>query len=85
MSFSSFFRTVKWFHLFLSNLNNSIYDQVFVCTHFNVFHLLLCIKNNSIDPHSFAYIELIDETVVAQTIQFSIITFFIVYTQLNLK
>ena len=29
--------TVELFHLFLSDTNNSIYSQSFVCTQFNVF------------------------------------------------
>ena len=27
-----FLRTNKWFHLFLSNKNNSVYYKTFVCT-----------------------------------------------------
>ena len=32
-----FLPTIKWFHLFLLNMNNSIYHQSFVYTQFNVF------------------------------------------------
>ena len=32
-----FLHTVKWFHLFLSNTNNAIYYESFVCSQFNAF------------------------------------------------
>ena len=32
-----FYQTIKWFHLFLSNTNNSTYYLSFVRTQFNVF------------------------------------------------
>ena len=32
------FNAVKWFHLFLSNMNNYIYYWSFVCPEFNVFN-----------------------------------------------
>ena len=49
--FKRILHTVKWFHLFLSNTNNSIYYKSFVCTQFNVFrynYLTLKIQFNII-------------------------------------
>ena len=47
-----------------------------ICKHkstkLNSFQVLLCITNNSIKHQSFAYIQLNDQTVLFQTIQFSI-------------
>ena len=46
--------TVKWFQIFLSNMNNSIYYKSFVCTLWNGFkycYLILIILSNSL--HSF--------------------------------
>ena len=31
------FRTIKWFHLFVLNKNNSVFYLLFVCKLFNVF------------------------------------------------
>ena len=42
MSLSSFFPTVKWFQIFLSNTNNSIYFKTFVCTHLNWHTYMIC-------------------------------------------
>ena len=67
------FRTVKWFHLFQSNIDNSIIYQLFVCTQFIVFKY--CITNHSIKHQSFNT-QLNDQTVLFQTIQFSIGTQF---------
>ena len=50
-----FFHMVKWFRLFLSNTNNSIYNRSLVGKQFNVFQVLLCITNNSIKHQSFVY------------------------------
>ena len=64
-----FFR-VKWFHLFLSNTNNSIYNWLFICTELNIFkycYLILRIKLNI----SYLFTQLNDQTVLFQTIQFS--------------
>ena len=48
--------------------------------------MLLCNTNNSIKFKSFAYAQLNDQTVLFQTIKFSISTgFFFVHTQLNVK
>ena len=63
-----FFYTVTWFHLFLSNANDSIY----YCLHtVKYFQVLLCISKNSTKHQSRAYIPLNDQTVLFQTIQFS--------------
>ena len=79
------FHTIKWFHLFQSNTNNSIYYQSFVCAQFNVFkyccvsltiQLLLFITKNSIKHQSSVYIQLNDQMVLCQTIKFSINTQF---------
>ena len=58
MSLSSFVCTVKWFQVFLSNINNSIQYISFVCLQwkdFKYFYLTLIILFNTI--HLFAYSE----------------------------
>ena len=68
-----FLHTVKWFHLFLSNMNNSISIKSFVCT-VEYFQVLLCITKNSIKHQYFVYTQLNVRTVLFQTIQLSINT-----------
>ena len=73
MSLSSFFfcTLLNGFYLFLSNMNNSIYNKSFVSI-VKCFGVLLCITNNSINNQSFVYTQLNDQTVLFQTSQFSI-------------
>ena len=66
-----FLYIVKWFHIIL---NNSV----------KWFQVLLCITNNSIKHQPSVYIQLNDQKVLFQTIQFSI-SVNLYWTQLNLK
>ena len=59
----------KCLHLFLSSTNTFIYYKSFVFTPLNV---LLFNTNNSIKHQLFLYAQLNDQTVLFQTIQFSI-------------
>ena len=47
--------TIKFFLLFQSNTNNSIYYKSFICTQFYFFQAFLCIINNSIKHQSLVY------------------------------
>ena len=53
--FFFFLHTVKWFHLFLSNSNNSTYYLVIYLPTVKCFQVFLCITNNSIKHQSFVY------------------------------
>ena len=69
-----FWSTVKWFHLFLSDTNSSIYYQSFICTQLNAFNF----NTNDSKKHqrnikSFVYTQLNDQTILFQTIHFSIL------------
>ena len=69
----------KWFHLFLSNMNNS--NLLIICLRPDkFFKVLLCIINNSHKHQSFIYTQLSDQTVLFQTIPFSISTVFCLHT-----
>ena len=48
-----FLHTVKWFHLFLCNMNYCIYYQSLVRSLFNVFYVLLFNPSNSIKHQTF--------------------------------
>ena len=50
----SFFHTLKCFHLFLSNTNNSIYYESFVCTQFNFFKY--CCESVTIQVNMWSYV-----------------------------
>ena len=53
------FYTVEWFHLFLSNTNNFIYHEQFVCTQFNVFkycYVSQTIQLNTIYLYTYSWI-----------------------------
>ena len=52
---------------------------------FKYFHVLPFNTHSLIKHQSFVYTQLNDQTVLFETIQFSICTQFLVYTQLNLK
>ena len=63
--------TGKWLQDLLFNTNYSIYYYPSICT-VKSFQVLLYITNNSIKHNSFVYSQLNDQTVLFQTIQFSI-------------
>ena len=56
----------------VSIISNSIYYQSFLCPHFNIFQILICIPNNSIKHQLLVYTKLNDQKVLFQTIQFSV-------------
>ena len=64
--------TVKWFQLLLTNTYHSISILIIRSHTVKWFQVLLCITSNSIRHQSFVYTQSIDQTVLFQTIQFSI-------------
>ena len=62
MSLSSFFLAVKWFPIFISNTNSSIYNQSFGCTQLNGFKY--CYVTVTISHTSFVCIQFKCQTVV---------------------
>ena len=63
--------TNKWFYVFLSNSNNSMYNESFVYTHLNCSkycYVSLTIHSN----FSYLFTQLNNQIVVFQTIQYSI-------------
>ena len=80
-----FLHTVKWFHLFLSNMNNCVLFLFFyfVCTIVKWFQVLLSNTNNSIKHQSFVYTQLNAQTVLFQISQFN--TSYLFAHSLNVK